>query len=139
MPITTITFYSWTELPQFSHECTSASQSCSSTSPDRTCCKWRQQPSPLAIPFDLTPCDFFLWGFIKDNVYMASLSTPIQELRDQITHALQAITATMLHRVWDEFEYRVDVCRVSQGRLRNVDSSRCWQCMLCPCRLRNKG
>jgi hypothetical protein len=21
----------------------------------------------------------------------------------------------MIHRVWDEFEYRVDVCRVTQG------------------------
>jgi hypothetical protein len=30
-------------------------------------------------------------------------------------HALQAITADMLHRVWDEFDYRVDVCRVTQG------------------------
>jgi hypothetical protein len=29
--------------------------------------------------------------------------------------ALQAITADMLHRVWDEFDYRVDVCRVTQG------------------------
>ena len=26
-----------------------------------------------------------------------------------------AITADMLHRVWDEFDYRVDVCRVTQG------------------------
>jgi hypothetical protein len=34
---------------------------------------------------------------------------------DRITHALQAITADMLHRVWDEFDYRVDVCRVTQG------------------------
>jgi hypothetical protein len=23
--------------------------------------------------------------------------------------------ADMLHRVWDEFDYRVDVCRVTQG------------------------
>jgi hypothetical protein len=43
------------------------------------------------------------------------LPTPIQELRDRITHALQAITADRLHRVWDEFDYRVDVCRVTQG------------------------
>jgi hypothetical protein len=34
---------------------------------------------------------------------------------DRIRHALQAITADMLHRVWDEFDYRVDVCRVTQG------------------------
>jgi hypothetical protein len=29
--------------------------------------------------------------------------------------ALQTITADMLHRAWDEFDYRVDVCRVTQG------------------------
>jgi hypothetical protein len=46
-------YNNWTELPPppFSHECTSASQSCSSTALDRTCCKWRQQLYPLATPF----------------------------------------------------------------------------------------
>jgi hypothetical protein len=43
------------------------------------------------------------------------LPTSIQELRDRITHALQAITADMLHWVWDDSDYRVDVCRVTQG------------------------
>jgi hypothetical protein len=35
--------------------------------------------------------------------------------RPFMTHALQAITADMLHRVWDEFDYRVDVCLVTKG------------------------
>ena len=39
----------------------------------------------------------------------------LKELRDRIIHALQTITTDMLHRVWDEFDYRVDVCRVTQG------------------------
>jgi hypothetical protein len=52
---------------------------------------------------------FFLWVFAKDSVYVPPLPTSIHEIRDQITHALQAITADMLHRVWDEFDYRVDV------------------------------
>jgi hypothetical protein len=43
------------------------------------------------------------------------LPTSIHELRNRITHALQAITADLLHRVWDEFDYSVDVCRVTQG------------------------
>jgi hypothetical protein len=59
--------------------------------------------------------DFFLWGFVKDSVYVPPLPTSIHEIRDRITHALQAITADMLHRVWDEFDYRVNVCRVTQG------------------------
>jgi hypothetical protein len=39
----------------------------------------------------------------------------LKELRDRITHALQTITVDMLHRDWDEFDYRVDVCRLTQG------------------------
>ncbi|KDR16273.1 hypothetical protein L798_10276, partial [Zootermopsis nevadensis] len=45
---------------------------------------------------DLTPCDFFLWGFFKDSVYVPPLPSSTHELRDRITHALQAITADML-------------------------------------------
>ena len=39
----------------------------------------------------------------------------LKELRNRITHALQTITADMLYRVLDEFDYRVDVYRVTQG------------------------
>jgi hypothetical protein len=52
---------------------------------------------------DLTPCDFFLWWFVKDSVYVPPLPMSIKELRDRITHALQTITADMLHQAWDEF------------------------------------
>jgi hypothetical protein len=64
---------------------------------------------------DLTACDFFLWGFVKDSVYVPPLPMSLKELRDRITHALQTITADMIHRVSDEFDYRVGVCRVTQG------------------------
>jgi hypothetical protein len=58
-------------LPPFSQECTSASQSCSSTALDRACCKRRHLPSPLATRSpDLIPYDFFLSGFVKDSVYV---------------------------------------------------------------------
>jgi hypothetical protein len=69
-------------------------------------------PWPPRSP-DLTPCDFFPWGFVKDSVYMSPLPTHIQELHDRITQALQAFTADREHRVWNEFGYRVDVCRVT--------------------------
>jgi hypothetical protein len=58
---------------------------------------------------------YSFWGFIKDSIYVPPLSTPIQKLRDQIMHALQAITADMLHRVWYVFNYHVVVCHVTQG------------------------
>jgi hypothetical protein len=68
-------------------------------------------PWPPRSP-DIRPCDFFL---VKDSVYVPLLSTPIEELRDRIAHALQAITADKLLGVWNECDYRVDVCRVTQG------------------------
>jgi hypothetical protein len=49
------------------------------------------------------------------RVYLPPLPMSLKELRDRITHALQTITADMLPRVWDEFDYRVDVRRVTQG------------------------
>ena len=39
----------------------------------------------------------------------------LNELYDRIAHALQTITAGMLHRVWDKFHYHLVVCRVTQG------------------------
>jgi len=39
----------------------------------------------------------------------------LKELRDRITHAPQTFAVDLLHRVWDEFDYRMDVCRVTQG------------------------
>jgi hypothetical protein len=52
---------------------------------------------------------------VKDSVYIPPLPMSLKELGDRITHALQTIAADMLHRVWDEFDYRVDVYRVTQG------------------------
>ena len=71
-------------------------------------------PWPPRSP-DLTPCAFFLWGFVKDGVYVPTLPMSLTELRDRITHAQQTITADMLHRVWDKSDYRMDVCRVIRG------------------------
>jgi hypothetical protein len=49
------------------------------------------------------------------SVYVPPLPTSTQEVCDRITHALQAIAADMPHRVWNEFNYHVDVCHVTQG------------------------
>ena len=48
---------------------------------------------------DITPCDFFLWGFVKGSVYVPQLPMSLKELRDRITRAMQTITADRLHRV----------------------------------------
>ena len=53
-------------------------------------------PCPPRSP-DLTPCDFFLWVFVKDSIYVPPLPTSLKEFRDRATHALQTITADTLH------------------------------------------
>ena len=39
----------------------------------------------------------------------------LQELRDHITAAMALMDRDMLTRVWNELDYRLDVCRISQG------------------------
>ncbi len=64
---------------------------------------------------DLTPCDFFLWGYVKGLVYIPPLPTSLEELKQRITEALENVTQDMLQRVWQELDHRLDVCRVTGG------------------------
>ena len=58
---------------------------------------------------DATPCDLFLWGYVKDQVYVPPLPASIPELKVRIRTAIETITADMLQTVWKEMDYRVDV------------------------------
>ena len=64
---------------------------------------------------DATPCDFFLWGYVKDQVYVPPLPASIPELKVQIRTTIETITADMPQTVWNELDYRVDVCRITEG------------------------
>ena len=64
---------------------------------------------------DLTPCDFFLWGYIKDRVYVLPMPCDIADVRERIIAAVNTIDRPMLIRVWQELAYRVNVCRVTCG------------------------
>ena len=64
---------------------------------------------------DLTLYDFFLWGFVKGMVYMPPLPRDVDELKAPITEAVATIDNAMLGRVWQEWEYRLVVCRVTNG------------------------
>ena len=116
-PIMMITFFYWMVLPPHFHRNVRVLLSCvlqqrwirRAAKGDNHLLPWPPRSS------DLTPCDFFLLGFVKDSVYLPTLPMSLNELHDQITHALQTTIAVMLHLVWDEFEYRVDVCHVTQG------------------------
>ena len=64
---------------------------------------------------DLTPMDFFLWGFVTDQVFVPPLPANVVELRTRITAAVAKVTPEMLHSVWQETDYRWEVCRITNG------------------------
>jgi len=64
---------------------------------------------------DATPCDFFLWGYVKDQVDVPPLPASIPELKVRIRTAIETITADMLQSVWNELDFHVDVCRITKG------------------------
>ena len=64
---------------------------------------------------DATPCDFFLWGYVKNQVYVPPLSASNPELKVRMRTDIETITADMLQTVWNELDYRVDVCRITKG------------------------
>ena len=55
-------------------------------------------PWPPRSP-DLTPCDFFLWGYVKDHVFALPIPLDLAELRQRIEHAVAGIDYQMLVRV----------------------------------------
>jgi hypothetical protein len=44
-----------------------------------------------------------------------SLSSDIDDLKRRITEAVAAVTRDMLRRVWEELDYRFDICCVTSG------------------------
>lgn len=79
--------------------------------------RWVGRGGPIQWPPrspDLTPLDFFLWGYVKDIVY----STPVMsldELKRRIVAAIKTVTPQMLENCWKEIENRLDIVRVTKG------------------------
>ncbi|GBM93193.1 hypothetical protein AVEN_93750-1 [Araneus ventricosus] len=64
---------------------------------------------------DLTPCDFLLWGYIKDFVYVPPLPKTLEKPRERIHVASMTIGRMTLQNVWRKFDCHLDAYRVTQG------------------------
>jgi hypothetical protein len=64
---------------------------------------------------DLRACDYFLWGYIKDRVYVPPLPTSVDDLKQCITVAAATVDTGMLKSVWEELGYHIDICCVTKG------------------------
>ncbi|KAJ6648705.1 hypothetical protein Bhyg_03936 [Pseudolycoriella hygida] len=64
---------------------------------------------------DLSPCDFFLWGYLKGRVYR-NRPTTIDELKAEILRCGSEVPQDMLIRVMGNFKKRLEAVQVAQGR-----------------------
>jgi hypothetical protein len=60
------------------------------------------------------PLDLFLWEYVKDIVYKASV-TSLDELKLRIVAEIETVTPQMLESTWREIEYRSDILRSAKG------------------------
>ena len=75
----------------------------------------RDGPIPwLPLSPDITPSDFFLWGYVKDIVYRTKVRD-VNDLQKRIIQALDTIIVDMPARTWLETEYRLDILRATDG------------------------
>ena len=63
---------------------------------------------------DLTPCDFFLWDYLKAKVYEQRPLT-LEALKEAIRQEVAAITPEMILKVMDNYRERLHQCINIQG------------------------
>ena len=60
---------------------------------------------------DFTPCDYFLWGFLKSKVFHNTL----KQLRNNITQQITDIPTEMLQKVFGNLFRRYQLCLTANG------------------------
>lgn len=63
---------------------------------------------------DLTPLDFFLWGYLKSKVYIDRPQN-LEDLKHRIRLEIRNITPEMIHNVQEECCRRFNYCQEAQG------------------------
>ena len=63
---------------------------------------------------DLTPLDFFFWGFVKDSVYKREIND-LDELKEEILNAVSKVNENMLNGTMNEFKKRLELLKRNNG------------------------
>jgi hypothetical protein len=63
---------------------------------------------------DLLPSDFYLWGFLKENVHKNNPHT-LEKLKQNIELCISNVTAETLHWVASNMRKRVKACITERG------------------------
>lgn len=87
--------------------------------PDRIISKNGDFPWPPRSP-DMTPPDFFLWGYLKSKVYVNKPKS-LRALKNNIRNEISKIPVEMLEKVMENAEKRVHACIKEKGHhLRDI-------------------
>ena len=71
-------------------------------------------PLPARSP-DLNHCEYFLWGYVKGQVFVPPHPVSIPDLKNRITAAVETSTPELLVSEGQKLDYRLDVCRATKG------------------------
>ena len=63
---------------------------------------------------DLNPCDFFLWGYLKEKVFIRPRS--LEDLKERIRQEIDAIPPEITRTVMKNFRERLQQCVANDGR-----------------------
>jgi hypothetical protein len=58
---------------------------------------------------------FCLVGIYRRQSFVPPLSVSVNDLKQRVTTAAASVDEDMLRCVWNELDYRVDICRVTKG------------------------
>lgn len=79
--------------------------------------KWIGRRGPIEWPArspDMTPLDFFLWGYLKSKVFL-NRPINIDDLKCRIRTEIRNISLEMIQNVQEEFVSRLGHCQVVNG------------------------
>ena len=78
---------------------------------------WIGRGGSIAWPtrsLDITPLDFFLWGYVKDRVYKTPVND-LEELKEKIRQAVASVTPDMIEATWRELHSGLVFLRGNNG------------------------
>ena len=64
---------------------------------------------------DLTPCDFFLWGYVKSKVYQTK-PADLNELKARIQQVFDEMPQEMIARAMESYRRRLERCIQVNGK-----------------------
>jgi hypothetical protein len=73
---------------------------------------------------DLSLCDFFLWGYLKEKVFKHRPHT-LPELKERIIEDVNAIPSEMCERAVQSFRDRLQQCVAASGRHLELNGMHC--------------